>query len=50
MVGRDSNAVLHGVAEILAGRGMRGRVPELWAGRAAERIADDLSRWLRPTR
>ena len=47
MVGRDRNAILHGVAEIVGGRGKRGRVPELWDGHAAERIADDLSRWLR---
>ena len=46
MVGRDRDSILQGVAEILAGRGKRGRVPELWDGRAAERIANDLLRWL----
>ncbi len=46
MVGRDRAAILAGVAEILAGRGKRGRVPELWDGRAAERIAADLWNWL----
>ena len=46
MVGRDRAAILQGVSEILAGRGKRGRVPELWDGRAAQRIADDLARWL----
>jgi UDP-N-acetylglucosamine 2-epimerase (non-hydrolysing) len=46
MVGSDRSAILRGVADILAGRGKRGRVPELWDGRAAMRIADDLSRWL----
>src|SRR5262249_9849036 len=46
MVGRDREAILVGVDEILAGRGKRGRVPELWDGRAAERIAADLARWL----
>ena len=40
MVGRDRAAILHGVDEILAGRGKRGRVPEYWDGHAAERIAD----------
>ncbi len=46
IVGRDRGAILHGLAEILAGRGKRGRVPELWDGHAAERIAADLARWL----
>ena len=50
MVGRDRSAILRGVSEIVAGRGKRGRVPELWDGRAAQRIADDLSRWLRTPR
>jgi UDP-N-acetylglucosamine 2-epimerase (non-hydrolysing) len=47
MVGRDRAAILHGVDEILAGRGKRGRAPELWDGHAAERIAADLSAWLK---
>ena len=34
------------VDEILAGGGKRGRVPELWDGRAAERIAAHLAGWL----
>jgi len=46
LVGRDHAAILAGVADILAGRGKRGRVPENWDGRAAERIAADLWRWL----
>ncbi len=46
MVGRDHQAILTGVDEILAGRGKRGRVPEYWDGHAAERIAADLSQWL----
>ncbi len=46
MVGRDRRAILAGVDDILAGRGKRGRVPEFWDGRAAERIAADLSSWL----
>ena len=50
MVGRDRDAILRGVDDILAGRGKRGRVPELWDGRAAQRIADDLSRWLSAAR
>jgi UDP-N-acetylglucosamine 2-epimerase (non-hydrolysing) len=47
LVGRDANAIREGVAAILAGRGKRGRVPERWDGRAAERIAADLYGWLR---
>lgn len=46
LVGRDRNAILTGVQEILAGRGKRGRVPEYWDGHAAERIAADLYQWL----
>jgi UDP-N-acetylglucosamine 2-epimerase (non-hydrolysing) len=47
MVGRDRDAILQRLAEILGGGGKRGRMPELWDGRAAERIAADLSKWLR---
>jgi UDP-N-acetylglucosamine 2-epimerase (non-hydrolysing) len=47
MVGRDVQAIRDGVATVLAGQGKRGRVPENWDGRAAERIAADLYRWLR---
>jgi len=46
MVGRDRQAILAGVDDILAGRGKRGRVPEYWDGHAAGRIAADLRRWL----
>ena len=46
MVGRDIQAIRDGVTAILDGRGKRGRVPELWDGHAAERIAADLYRWL----
>jgi UDP-N-acetylglucosamine 2-epimerase (non-hydrolysing) len=46
MVGCDAQAIRRGVAEILAGHGKRGRVPEYWDGRAAERIAADLYGWL----
>jgi UDP-N-acetylglucosamine 2-epimerase (non-hydrolysing) len=44
MVGRDLAALVRGVREALAGRGKRGRVPELWDGHAAERIAATLLR------
>ena len=46
MVGSDRLAILGGVDEILAGGGKCGRIPEFWDGKAAERIADDLSKWL----
>jgi UDP-N-acetylglucosamine 2-epimerase (non-hydrolysing) len=47
LVGRDADAIRRGVAEILRGDGKRGRVPELWDGRAADRIAADLWHWLK---
>jgi UDP-N-acetylglucosamine 2-epimerase (non-hydrolysing) len=46
LVGRDRDAIVHEVDAILAGKGKRGRVPELWDGRAAERIAAHLAGWL----
>jgi UDP-N-acetylglucosamine 2-epimerase (non-hydrolysing) len=46
LVGRDRRAILREVDEIIAGRGKRGRVPELWDGRAAERIAAHVADWL----
>jgi UDP-N-acetylglucosamine 2-epimerase (non-hydrolysing) len=46
LVGADTDRILAGVDEIVAGGGKRGRVPELWDGRAAERIAADMAEWL----
>jgi UDP-N-acetylglucosamine 2-epimerase (non-hydrolysing) len=46
VVGRDRSLILRCVAEILAGVGKRGRMPELWDGRASERIAAHLVPWL----
>jgi len=46
LVGRDRALVVRLVDQILASGGKRGRVPELWDGHAAERIADHLSHWL----
>jgi len=48
LVGRDRDAILGAIQEILAGRGKCGRVPEFWDGHAAERIAADLYLWLKP--
>jgi UDP-N-acetylglucosamine 2-epimerase (non-hydrolysing) len=50
MVGRDREAILEGVDAILRDGGKRGRTPELWDGRAAERIAAHLHDWLVATR
>ena len=44
LFGRDGGRVLRLVDEILATGGKRGRIPELWDGRAAERIATHLAR------
>jgi UDP-N-acetylglucosamine 2-epimerase (non-hydrolysing) len=46
VVGRDRALILRVVDEILRSGGKRGRTPELWDGRAAERIADHLAGWL----
>ena len=50
LVARDRDAILRGVDDVLATGGKRGRVPEGWDGKAAERIADDLGGWLRVRR
>jgi len=46
LVGRDRALILRLVEEIAATGGKRGRTPELWDGRAAERIAGHLAGWL----
>jgi UDP-N-acetylglucosamine 2-epimerase (non-hydrolysing) len=46
LVGRDAAAVRACLDDVLSGRGKRGRAPEFWDGRAAERIAGDLGAWL----
>ena len=43
VVGTDPAAILAAVEEILEGGGKRGRIPPLWDGRAAERIARHLA-------
>ncbi len=50
LVGRDRGTIERAVDEILAGSGKRGRVPELWDGRAAERIVAHLAAWLAGSR
>jgi UDP-N-acetylglucosamine 2-epimerase (non-hydrolysing) len=46
LIGRDVRRAQECVEAILADGGKRGRVPERWDGRAAERIAADLAAWL----
>jgi len=46
MVGRDLAAIRRYTAEALAGKGKSGRLPELWDGHTAERIAKDLATWI----
>jgi len=46
VVGRDRQLALAAADEILLNGGKRGRVPELWDGRAAVRIAEHLAGWL----
>lgn len=47
LVGVDPAALRAAAWEALAGGGKRGRVPEYWDGRAAERIAAHLAAWLK---
>ena len=46
LVGRDRTLIVQSVNAILAGDGKRGRIPELWDGRASERIVAHLLPWL----
>ena len=46
LVGRDRARIVRLVEDIAATGGKRGRMPELWDGRAAERIAQHLAVWL----
>ncbi len=50
LIGRDLNRLLEAVADIIAGGGKRGRLPELWDGCSAARIATHLAQWLRSHR
>jgi len=46
LVGRDRGKALACMNAVLAGQGKQGRIPELWDGHAAERIAAHLRGWL----
>ena len=47
IVGSDPEVIRAEVQKILAGGDSRGRIPELWDGQAARRIADVLERGAR---
>lgn len=46
LVGPDPEAIRRAFAEVMAGGGKAGRIPEYWDGRAAMRIAHTLKAWL----
>jgi len=46
LAGTDPEKILKAVSEILVNGGKSGRIPELWDGRAAERIVEYLKSWL----
>jgi UDP-N-acetylglucosamine 2-epimerase (non-hydrolysing) len=46
LVGTDPERIKTAAQEALAGRGKSGRVPELWDGKASERIARVFEAWL----
>lgn len=46
IVGRDRQKILDAVAGVLGDGGKRGRRPELWDGKAAQRIVSEIGSWL----
>lgn len=50
LVGTDMDLMLREARRALAGQGKAGRVPELWDGQAAERVAQVLKAWKERTR
>jgi UDP-N-acetylglucosamine 2-epimerase (non-hydrolysing) len=50
LIGHDLPALHTAVDAVIAGGGKRGRLPELWDGHAAGRIAAHLAQWLRTAR
>jgi UDP-N-acetylglucosamine 2-epimerase (non-hydrolysing) len=45
LIGQDINRLKSEVTNVLAGKGKQGRVPPLWDGRSALRIADVIDGW-----
>ena len=50
VVGSDRKRILEAARDVLQSGGKAGRIPELWDGHAAERIAAELSNWLSASR
>jgi UDP-N-acetylglucosamine 2-epimerase (non-hydrolysing) len=50
IVGQDREKILAVVDDVLGNGGKSGRIPELWDGRAAERIKQVLNAWLQQRR
>ncbi|MCA9067022.1 MAG: UDP-N-acetylglucosamine 2-epimerase, partial [Planctomycetaceae bacterium] len=46
VVGTDPDRILACCEEVLSGGGKQGRVPELWDGKAAERIVEVVNKWV----
>ncbi len=46
IVGADPQRIAQAFAEVLGSGGKAGRVPQLWDGHAAERIADRIESWM----
>jgi UDP-N-acetylglucosamine 2-epimerase (non-hydrolysing) len=46
IVGQDPARILHAFEDVLQSGGKAGRVPQLWDGKAAVRIADVIEKWM----
>ena len=47
IVGNDPKVIIDAALEVLDNGGKAGRIPELWDGKTAERIADIIESWIR---